>query len=125
MEMLRVLRPGQNGTKQLLKEYGDKLLCVRYRYNYQTHKCYKTIELVISEQDWTPPAPHPEEERPPKLTERINIREVAVRIDWQEKSLQQAMREIGGRWDRKKRYWYAQENLVKRLGLEDRIVRRG
>jgi hypothetical protein len=54
MEIMRVLRLGQNGIKQLLKEYGDNLQCVRYRYNYQTRKRYKTIELVISEQDRQP-----------------------------------------------------------------------
>ena len=125
MEMLRVLRPGQPGTKQLVDEYGDKLLCVRYRYNYQTHKRYKTIELIISEQDWQPPSPHPEEDRPSKLTERIVTREVPVQIEWSEKALQQIMREIGGRWDSKQRCWFAKEYLVRQAGLGDRIVRKG
>jgi hypothetical protein len=26
------LKPGQKGTKQLLAQYGDRLICVRYRY---------------------------------------------------------------------------------------------
>jgi hypothetical protein len=27
------LKPGQKGTKQLLAQYGDRLVCVRYRYD--------------------------------------------------------------------------------------------
>ena len=27
------LKPGQKGTRRLLEQYGDKLLCVRYRYD--------------------------------------------------------------------------------------------
>ena len=27
------LKPGQRGTKQLVAEYGDRLVCVRYRYD--------------------------------------------------------------------------------------------
>ena len=33
MEIKATLAPGQNGTKRLLKEYGDQLVCVRYRYD--------------------------------------------------------------------------------------------
>lgn len=125
MEMMRVLRPGQNGTKQLLKEYGNKLLCVRYRYNYHSCKRYKTIEIVVSEQDWQPPPAHPQEERPPVQTERISTREVAVQIGWQERELQHALRKIGARWISQERLWYAREDLVRQLDLEHRIVRKG
>lgn len=27
------LKPGQKGTKRLVEQYGDALLCVRYRYD--------------------------------------------------------------------------------------------
>ncbi len=29
-----VHEPGQKGTKQLLAQYGDRLICVRYRYGF-------------------------------------------------------------------------------------------
>jgi len=51
------LKPGQKGTKQLLAQYGDRLLCVRYRYDAQLKKRFKTVELVIAERDWEPPRP--------------------------------------------------------------------
>ena len=51
------LKPGQKGTKQLLAQYGDRLVCVRYRYHTQRKKRCKTVELIVAERDWEPPAP--------------------------------------------------------------------
>ena len=28
-----ILKPGQRGTKKLCAEYGERLVCVRYRYD--------------------------------------------------------------------------------------------
>ncbi|HEX9874022.1 MAG TPA: hypothetical protein VGA43_06645 [Deferrimonas sp.] len=41
------LKPGDKGTRQLLAEYGDKLVCVRYRYDPKERMRYKTVELII------------------------------------------------------------------------------
>lgn len=49
------LKPGQKGTKRLVEQYGDALVCVRYRYDEKTQKQYKTVEIIVSESDWTPP----------------------------------------------------------------------
>ena len=49
------LHPDQDGAKGLRAEYGERLVCVRYRYDTQKHKRYKTVELVIAEENWTPP----------------------------------------------------------------------
>lgn len=51
------LKPGQKGTKKLLEQYGDSLVCVRYRYDVEKRKQVKTVELIVSEADWTPPPP--------------------------------------------------------------------
>lgn len=51
----RKLAPGQNGAKKLQVQYGERLLCVRYRYDRQLCKSYKTVELIIEEAAWTPP----------------------------------------------------------------------
>lgn len=40
------LKPGQRSTKKLQAMYGDRLVCVRYRYDLETGRCFKTIELV-------------------------------------------------------------------------------
>jgi hypothetical protein len=51
------LKPGQKGTKQLLTQYGDRLVCVRYRYDAQRKKRFKTVELIVAERAWEPPLP--------------------------------------------------------------------
>jgi len=43
--------------KQLLAQYGGRLICVRYRDDAQRKKRFKTVELVVAERDWTPPRP--------------------------------------------------------------------
>ena len=54
MEVKTILAPGKNGTKQLLKQYVDQLVCVRYRYDKIRQKRIKTIEIIIDEHDWIP-----------------------------------------------------------------------
>jgi hypothetical protein len=51
------LKPGQKGTKNLVAEHGEALLCVRYQYDRQNHTRLKTIELIIESKPWTP-TPH-------------------------------------------------------------------
>src|SRR2546422_629777 len=45
------LKPGQKGTKQLLAKYGDRLICVRYRYDAQRKKRFKTIVFMMDERE--------------------------------------------------------------------------
>src|SRR5712692_2629068 len=46
------LKPGQKGTKPLIAQYGDRLVCVRYRYDAQGKKRFKTVELIDSKTPW-------------------------------------------------------------------------
>ncbi|HEC28392.1 MAG TPA: hypothetical protein ENI65_02225 [Gammaproteobacteria bacterium] len=124
MQVKATYRPGQKGTHKLVKQYGDKLVCVRYRYDYHKHKRYKTIELIIDENDWTPPPPHPHEEERPVLTRAEHTRQVPVRIGFLEENLQKQIKAIGGTWSRKEKLWYASEYSIKEIGLEDRIVKK-
>jgi hypothetical protein len=48
MRTLLHLKPGKKGTKQLLAQYGDRLVCVRYRYDAQRKKRFKTVELIVA-----------------------------------------------------------------------------
>lgn len=121
MKVKAIYRPGQKGTRKLVAEYGNKLVCVRYRYDYQKLKKYKTIELIIDEQAWTPPEPHPDEEKPRMMDVVLN-RQVGVRIGINERDLQQKIRMIGGVWSRQDRVWYASEENIRRIGLGERIV---
>jgi len=46
MEARVTLRPGDKGTKKLVREFGQKLLCVRYRYD-PIKRMRHPVELVV------------------------------------------------------------------------------
>jgi hypothetical protein len=55
-----ILRPDPRGTKQLVAQYGDRLVCIPYRYDGQRQKHYTTVELIVSEAAGVPPPPTPD-----------------------------------------------------------------
>ena len=57
MKTRLILKPGQRGTKNLVKKYGDALLCVRFRYDAERQQRMKTVELIVERTDWVPPPP--------------------------------------------------------------------
>jgi len=101
------LRPGDRGTKKLLDTFGDKLICVRYRYDEATKKRYKTVELIVDEINWSP-----------KTTPKNNT---LLFIDWNEKELQEKVKQEGGKWSHTKKLWKLNYNTILKLGLESRI----
>jgi hypothetical protein len=113
MRIRSKLVPGQRGAQRLLAEYGDQLVCVRYRYDEQRQKRYKTIELIIDESDWRPP-------------ERLaGSRIVGLRIEWRETDLRKQVKQAGGKWNPDKRVWEMRYDRAKALGWEARIVEEG
>lgn len=111
MRMRLTLNPGQRGTKRLLTQYGDRLVCVRYRYDVQRKKRIKTAELIIEETDWQP-----------KARRRAGDTLVMVRVGLSEVEIRQRVKRAGGRWDPKRRVWELRYERVAELGLEARIV---
>jgi hypothetical protein len=106
------LNPGKAGTKKLMRMYGDRLVCVRYRYDTEQKKRFKTVELVIDEIDWQPKA------------RRIkNDAIVRVQVAIGEKQLQQRVRRAGGRWNAKVKLWELRYDRVVELGIEGRMRR--
>ena len=81
------LHLGRNGTKQLLAQYGDQLVCVRYRDDETGQRRLKTVELIVEETLW----------RPARATSK-DAAIVGVRIRLQEVSLQRQVKLTGGRW---------------------------
>jgi hypothetical protein len=106
------LNPGQAGTKKLLRMYGDRLVCVRYRYDTEQKKRFKTVELVVDEVDWQPKA------RQIKSNEIVR-----VQVGLGEKQLQGLVRKAGGIWNPKLRLWELRYERVVELGIEGRIRR--
>ncbi len=105
------LKPGQKGTKQLLAQYGDRLVCVRYRYDTQRKKRFKTVELIIAERDWEPPAS--------RFTADTMV---GVRIGFAEVDMRERVKKAGGKWNRSHKVWELRYDQVVALKLEARIV---
>jgi hypothetical protein len=106
------LKPGQKGTKQLLAQYGDRLICVRDRYDAQRKKRLKTVELLVAERDWAPP-------RPRFAHDQI----VGLRIHpFAEVPVRGRVKEAGGTWNPQRRVWELRYDRATALGLEGRIV---
>jgi len=110
MKIKATMLPGQNGTKELLRRYGDQLVCVRYRYDAARNKRLKTVELIVDEQDWVP---------------GVNIRPdrpVLLRIAYGESDLRERVKEAGGYWNPAKKAWVLASGKVLEMGLERRVI---
>ena len=105
------LEPGQKGTKQLLAQYGDRLICVRYRYDARRKKRFKTVELLVAERDWEPP-------RPRFAPDQI----VGLRVAFADVAVRDRVKQAGGRWNPARRVWPLRYARVVALGLNRRIV---
>jgi len=99
------LKPGQHGTKSLMKKYGDSLVCVRFRYDAETGKRIKTVELVIEECDWTPPTPR-------FTSDTI----VSLRIAASNLPIRTKAKASGAKWNPEKQLWFV--NYGKTVGTE-------
>jgi hypothetical protein len=102
------LKPGQKGTRKLVAQYGDQLVCVRYRYDPQKKKRYKTVEIIVEEVSWAPAL------GPESL--------VQIRVAREEMAIIQRVKGAGGKWNVQQRVWEVRYDQVVRLGLEGRIV---
>lgn len=105
------LKPGQKGTKKLVAQYGDALICVRYRYDAKKRKRLKTIEIVVGEDDWTPP--------PAKYADSALV---PLRIGYKDKSLQEQAKAVGGRWDPEQKLWFVRYGCIAGTKLEKLMV---
>jgi hypothetical protein len=110
MQARRKLSPGQKGTKKFSDRYGDQLVCVRYRYDKERHKRFTTVEIIVEESAWSPPA-----------TSTTEPAIVGLRVALNEVNLQRLVKQAGGKWNREKRLWELQLDQALALGLSDRV----
>jgi hypothetical protein len=102
---------GRIGTKGLMKEYGDRFVCARYRYDAERKLKIKTVEIIVAREPWSG---FTRKNPPNKL--------IALRVAYHETYMRRLMREAGGRWDKDGKVWLLPLREVRNLGLEDRIV---
>jgi hypothetical protein len=111
MRVRLTLHPYQNGAKQRHAHYGDRLICVRYRYDGQRQKRLKPVELIVEERDWHPHTP-----------QRAADRVVQLRVALPKVSVRQQIKRAGGRWNPQRGVWELRYERVVALGLVERIV---
>lgn len=110
MKARLTLQPGQDGTRKLVEEYGDRLLYVRYRYDPVRKRRVKTVELIVEEVPWAP------------ALGRISRKTiVGVRVSAREGVMRQQVKQAGGTWDPQRKLWNLPYEKVVELGLEERM----
>ena len=109
MSVRSKLKPGQRGAKHLTHLYGDRLLCVRYRYDEESLTRYTTVELIVAQEPW-----RPQRRKPDSI--------VQVRVAFDEVDLRQKVKEAGGRWNKNKKLWELPFKTAQKLGLRKRIA---
>ncbi len=103
------LQPGQDGTKRLVDQYGDRLLCVRYRFDETRGVKIKTVEIIVDEKPLTKP--------------RFRDSDlVPVRVDYGEKELREQLRALRARWDGEQKLWYVRFGSIKGTPLVERLA---
>jgi hypothetical protein len=111
MRIRLTLQPDQDGAKQLREQYGDRLVCVRYRYDEAKKARGKTGELIIEKSDWGPMAVHWQADT-----------RVALQIAVQEREVRQRVKAAGGKGNPNEAVWELPYGRVVALGLTNRIV---
>ena len=114
MGISRKVYPGQPGTKEWQKKYGNNLVCVRYKYDEKLKTKIVTVEIKVKEEYW-----QKNKKRVPKN------KLVMVQVKYGEIDLGRKVRSLGGRWDKSRRLWELPFEAVQALGLENRIVDSG
>lgn len=101
MEVKRTMNPGEPGTRKLAQAYGEKLVCVRYRYNASSHKRLTTVELIVDEKPW-----YSSRHIKPNISTRNKPPgKVFVKVFFSEAALRERVKNAGGVWSKEKRLW--------------------
>ncbi len=114
MKRIRLTRrPGQPGTKKLLGEYGERLICVRYRYDDELQERIKTVEIAVDRVAWSVRDRAADDAAP-----------AWFRIGKREDLLRRAVLLAGGRWEESCDMWTLPRRVADALGLTARIIQR-
>ena len=111
MPIRSTVHPGQRGAKKLQAQYGDRLVCVRYRYDALRRMRVKTVEIAVESKEWAPP--------PAKFPDN---KIVSVHIAFTEEALKKLAKSAGGRWDPNAKVWRLAYGKVKGTPLEKHLL---
>lgn len=106
LRVVKTLRPPQPGTIKLTRQWGDALICVRYRHDSGSTRRYTTVELIVEE---APIQRH--------VTQSTIVGVAIVGPD----SLRATAMKLGALWDPKARLWKMSMRTARALSLTGRI----
>jgi len=109
MEISKTIQPGEMGTKSLLNEYGDRLVCVRYRTDKKAQKRYTTVEIIVSEKS---------------IYIAKNNLYVWINIHYNEVELRLKAKNMGAKWQPEEKCWEMEYQTAKSLNLLKRIIKK-
>lgn len=98
-QVIKRMKPGQPGTRALLRRYGPALVCVRYRESETGQTRFTTVELVIDQR----PARH-------QPLVRVNIR-------YDDSTTRRQAMALGAEWDEAQKTWRMPRRAAIQLGL--------
>lgn len=101
--VIKKLSPASAGAKRFASRYGDALVCVRYRDDTANQRRLTTIELIVDSRTLPPP--------------------MGVRIAYGETRLRQRVKLAGGIWDAERKVWLLPITMIRKLKLQDRVVK--
>jgi gamma-glutamylcyclotransferase (GGCT)/AIG2-like uncharacterized protein YtfP len=93
-----------------MREYGQDLICVRYRYDEELRQRIKTVEIVVDRAKW---------ERQRRTQDGSEI--VYFQIAEEENLLRRAVLLAGGRWNENSDQWQLPRRVASALGLLSRV----
>jgi len=111
------MQPGQSGTKRYTRQYGDSLVCVRYRRDKTSSRRITTVELIVDAGFY-----HQDTHPVVKALYPNPNRNVYLRVGYEESNLRRQIKTAGGRWVHEKKLWQMRYRDVQKMGLKDRIV---
>ncbi len=118
MQRLRIAKtfaPGRDGTRRLAREFGDRLVCARHRYDDANALRITTVEIVVAVDTLHAHAP------PPRNAVAA-WESVLIRLAPDERAMRRQALDAGGRWHSDAKVWEVPRWLVARLGLQDRVL---
>jgi len=105
----QTIKPGRKGTRKLLDKYGDRLVCVRYHYDYKQQERITTVELIEERAKW----------RPNRIASSTIV---PIKVNWGEEEIARRIKKSGGKWNKTKKIWELSYGKAKDLHIESRII---
>ena len=116
MDVFKTIKPNEAGSKRLVRQYGDKLVAVRYRKGTNPDVIYKTVEIIVDSKPYYPGITH----APAASAKCKEI--VPLRISFNEVELRAQVKKAGGQWKPTEKRWYLSYKKVCDLKLKHRIL---